>query len=199
MKNPPDARTSEHATASTTPESDRPMNQDDLTSQLAELHPACWAWALVCCKRDPHEAEDVLQDAYIKLMTGRARFEGRSSFKTFLFSVVRTTAYERRRKRMKRSLLLGEWFGPSERAAASSTPAPQPHLVDGSRQRALVLDALSTLSDRQREILELVFYHDLSIEEAASVLDMKLGTARTHYARGKKRMLEILDLSLIHI
>ena len=169
------------------------MNHDELTSQVRELHASSWAWALACCKHDPHEAEDVLQDVYIKLMTGRARFEGRSTFKTFLFSVVRTTAYERRRKRLKRRFLLGSWSQAPERDAERVAPAPQPQSVDDARRRALVLDALSNLSERQRDVLELVFYHDLSIEEAASILDMKLGTARTHYARGKKRMLEALD------
>ena len=168
------------------------MTDDELTSHLADLHAPSWAWALACCKHDPHEAEDVLQDVYIKLMTGRARFEGRSTFKTFLFSVVRTTAYERRRKRLKRRLLLGSWSQSPERDAERVAPPAQARSVDDARRRELVLAAMSNLSDRQREVLELVFYHDLSVEEAAAVLDMKLGTARTHYARGKKRMLDAL-------
>ena len=44
------------------------------------------------------------------------------------------------------------------------------------------------LPARQRELLHLVFYHDLSIAEAAGILGVAVGTARTHYERGKARL-----------
>ncbi|HEX6836121.1 MAG TPA: sigma factor, partial [Polyangia bacterium] len=72
---------------------ERPMLIDRArASELAELHPASFAWALTCCGFDRQEAEDVLQTAYLKILDGRARFDGRSTFKTWLFAVVRHTA-----------------------------------------------------------------------------------------------------------
>ncbi len=52
--------------------------------------------------------------------------------------------------------------------------------------------ALGALAARQREVLDLVFFHDMTIEEAARVMGVGLGTARVHYHRGKRRLAEKL-------
>ena len=52
---------------------------------------------------------------------------------------------------------------------------------------------LVQLSKRQQEVLHLVFYQDLTIQEAAEVLAMPVGTARTHYERGKERLRQLLE------
>ncbi|HEY5656985.1 MAG TPA: sigma factor [Myxococcota bacterium] len=64
----------------------------DLEPQLEALHPASFAWATRCCGGNPEEAEDVLQATCLKLLDGKARYRGRSSLETWLFSVIRTTA-----------------------------------------------------------------------------------------------------------
>jgi RNA polymerase sigma-70 factor, ECF subfamily len=155
------------------------MQQDE----LERLHPASYAWSLSCCRRDSVEAEEVLQDVYLKILEGKARFDGRSSLKTWLFSVIRRTAASRARKRMLRDLLLAKW------AREQTSPPPNGY----SDTPAILLGALKQLARRQREVLELVFYHDMTIEEAALAMNVSIGSARVHYARGKKQLLARLD------
>lgn len=68
-----------------------------LADQLAASHEENYAWALGCCGRDAREAEEVLQAVYLKVLEGRARFDGRSSLKTWVFAVIRRTAAQQRR------------------------------------------------------------------------------------------------------
>lgn len=147
-------------------------------------HRSSFGWALACCDRRRDDAEDVLQDVYAKVLSGRAVFREQSTFKTWLFGVIRFTAMEHRRWRWlrRREVLVDE---------PPDVPASAP-LVDRETAEALAR-ALAQLSDRQREVLHLVFYEGLSIEEASGVMGVALGTARVHYERGKAGLLAILN------
>ena len=119
--------------------------------------------------------------AYLKIVEGRAVFDGRSSFKTWLFSVIRLTALERFRWKNARRRIV-EWF--------AQPPMPADERIERNDTAARLLRALAALATRQREVLELVFYHDMTIEEAARTLGISIGSARVHYERGKKRLLQ---------
>ncbi len=160
------------------------MEPEDLEVVLEGLHPLGFAWAIRCCQGDRAEAEDVLHMSYVKVLEGRARFDGRSTFKTWLFGVIRRTAWEQRRWQWTQALRLGRWW--RERSAEEPGSAEPDDL-------AVVLKAaIGRLSKRQAEVIHLVFYQDLTIHEAATVLAIPVGTARTHYQRGKARLRAIL-------
>lgn len=161
---------------------------EGLREQLAEHHAASFGWALSCCGRDEAVAEDVLQDAYFKVLDGRARFGGQSSFKTWLFGVIRLTAREHRRFSLRRLFETHDDETPDSKRAPDSEA--------GARERSIQLaKALEHLADRQREVLHLVFYEDLTIAEAAAIMNVSLGTARQHYERGKHALAAILEKS----
>jgi RNA polymerase sigma factor (sigma-70 family) len=161
----------------------------DTRAALAALHADCYGWALACCGRDRELALEALQGAYLRILDGRARFRGRSSFRTFVFGVIRLTAREERRRTRLR--LLGA-AGPTDAAGLpDASPLPDAAALAAER-RARLLAALARLSPRQREVLELVFYHGMTVEEAARVMGVRLGSARRHYERGKARLRALL-------
>ncbi len=160
----------------------------NVESELERHHADCFAWAMACCGRDRTEAEDVLQTSYLKVLDGRAVFASRSSLKTWLFGVIRRTAAEHRRWR---ALQRFRSTSLTDRADPSADPAT---VVVHSESAARLVGALATLTTRQRQLLHLVFYQDLTIAEAAGVMGISIGTARTHYERGKQRLRDLLTV-----
>jgi len=153
------------------------MERAELERELRTHHAASFGWALSCCRDDPQSAEDVLHETYLRVLDGRARFRGESAFRTWLFGVIRHVANGARRRAALRNLLLLRIF------AAESPP-----LVDDAPPEAALRAALRRLPTRQREVLMLVFYQELTIAETAQALGMALGTARSHYERGKSAL-----------
>lgn len=164
-----------------------PSADPDARAALAAMHADCYGWALACCGRDRQHAEDALQRAYLRILAGQARFKGQSSFRTFVFGVIRMTAREEQR----RVRLAFNHATPPLASLVDASPWPDAEAMAAER-RARLLAALARLSTRQREVLELVFYHDMTIEEAATVMQVAIGTARTHYERGKARLRALL-------
>lgn len=163
---------------------------DDLAGSLEALHTDAFGWALHCCQGHATQAEDVLQSAYLKLAQGRLRHSGRSSLKTWWFGVIRFTAKEHaRQNRREDALLLRFWQG----WAGSPRREPSPsHQMELDEEASRLRDAMRQLPARQAEVLHLVFYQDLSVSAAATVLGISTGSARQHYERGKARLRSLL-------
>ncbi len=165
-----------------------PLPAGDMAHQLADLHLDAWGWALAVSGSDPSEAEEVLQIAYLRILDGRAHFSGRSLFQSWVFGVIRNVARERRRSAGAASPL--DVTSPSP--IVDPGPGPGEHLT-----RSLVSSRLrrsiARLSERQQQILHLVFYQEMTIAEAAEILGISPGSGRTHYERGKARLRELLE------
>ena len=164
------------------------MGEAELRTRLEEQHAAAFTWALHCCGGDEEEAKDVLQSVYLKVLEGKAPFAGRSSFKTWLFTLIRRTACTANRRLVRQiRRMSGQSAGPE------AAPATTEERIYQSELREVFTGLLSRLSRCQREVLYLVFYHELTIEEAAPVMGVSVGSARTHYHRGKERLREQIE------
>ncbi|HEU4872569.1 MAG TPA: RNA polymerase sigma factor [Pyrinomonadaceae bacterium] len=162
------------------------MEISELKAELEKLHPASFGWALSCCRRNHADAEEVLQTVYLKILQGKAIYRGESKLQTWLFAVIRKTAMSERRKQWLRSLI-------SIPAKTSEAHSEHESEFERSEMQQRFQRALAQLPARQRETLHLVFYQDLSLSEAAEVMNISVGSARRHYERGKKRMRAALD------
>jgi RNA polymerase sigma-70 factor (ECF subfamily) len=105
--------------------------------------------------------------------------------KTFLFGVAQNLTRAHFRKAAGRARL-------AERAAAMAMPESSTQSEPDQRQTAKLWTAVRELSDRQRDVIELVFCNDLTIEDAAKIMQVSLGTARQHYSRAKTALAEKL-------
>jgi RNA polymerase sigma-70 factor (ECF subfamily) len=163
------------------------MREDDVLennsrisrSALEAIHDQVFGWALSRCDYERAVAEDIVQQTYLELLSGSAKFEGRSSLKTFVFSVVQNLVRGRYR-RMASRLRLAEEVGRNGVELVVEA-------LNDDEHKDLWL-AVQGLPHQQRDVIELVFCRDMTIEEAAVVMGVATGTGRVHYDRAKKAL-----------
>jgi len=148
---------------------------------LEAIHSQLYGWALTRCGFDRSAAEDLMQEAYVAVLSGAARFDNKSSLKTFLFGVVQNLARSRFRQIASRMRLATTYT-----AGAEHQGQDEARMDD--RETRQVWKAVEALPARQRDVTELVFCRDMTIEEAAAVMGVSVGTGRVHYDRAKKAL-----------
>lgn len=129
------------------------------------------------------EAEEVVNDSFLKVVTGRAQAD--RSFRSYLFTVVHRACLDQLRRREVRTRL---W--PVIRAAIAPVPAPDEALEQAGEQAALER-ALRKLSVEHRAVVLLYYREELSSREVAEVLGTSDQQVRSQlsYARRKLRAL----------
>ena len=154
------------------------MDNNRLEIELKKHHQDAYLWACQCCNYQEEEAKEVLQQVYLKIAEGKARFNEKASFKTWLFSVIRFTAIDHQ-KQQSRYIDLDQ-----VRDMVSDEAVDDP----GINYRQL----LALLPDRQRQVLLLAFYHEMTLTDIAAITQLHIGTVRTHYERGKASLKQLI-------
>ncbi len=144
--------------------------------------------------RDEEQARDAVQDAFLKAYGSLDRFEGRSSFYTWLYRIVMNLCLDR--KRRDRSDRHVEWndevaTGIEETDAGAGGGAPD-EAAERSQLGAIMAQAIEALPEDARRTIQLREIDGLSYKEIASALGIPKGTvmSRLHYAR--RRLQETL-------
>jgi RNA polymerase sigma-70 factor, ECF subfamily len=156
-------------------------------------------------------AEEVAQDAWCAVVTGIERFEGRSSFKTWLFSIVVNKA-RTRAERERRTTPFSAVASPDEdgsplpiedRFAPDGAWSSPPRPWEDPERRAVSLElrdalreALDELPERQRLVVTLRDVEGLESEEACRLLDLSPGNERVLLHRGRSRLRAALERAM---
>lgn len=138
--------------------------------------------------RQREDALDVVQEAFVKVFQAASRWDGSADAGPWLSRVTVNLSIDRWRRNKRR----GQTFSPLAEGdhfevLADTRPAPDSGVASresGERLRA----ALSTLPERQRAVVVLRHYQELSLEEIATTLGMSLGTVKSSLHRALHRM-----------
>lgn len=151
---------------------------------LARCHPTVYRWALIQTG-DPDEAEDVAQEALLRVNKGLRSFAGKSRFATWLYRITRNVAVELGR-RVGRTLRLRRAY--AQRLEASPLWTDPAAVVD-TRHTAMIVRALFTqLPARQREVFYLADLEQLPPVEIAARLGLSPATVRVHLLRARRAL-----------
>jgi RNA polymerase sigma-70 factor, ECF subfamily len=134
-------------------------------------------------------AEDLLSEVFLDVWRQADRFEGRSSVSTWLISIARFKALSARRRRTDTALdeTIEDTIG---------DPANDPEVTLQEKDRGeLVRRALIQLSLDHRQIIDLVYYHEKTIEECAQILGIPAATVKTRMFYARKKLAELVAQS----
>jgi len=133
---------------------------------------------------DLDDAEELMLDAYARAAAGTSAFSGRSSFKTWLFSIGKKLALMHLRK-------AGRLFPLQTEASDEAAPPPEMDILRDERKLQLYM-ALSRLNPEYRQILTLLYFEDMSREEAGAVMGKNRKQIYHLAERGRKALKEQL-------
>ena len=148
--------------------------------------------------RNRNEAEELVQEAFVRAWTNLPRFQGSSSFFTWVYRIVRNLAIDRFRytKRRRASEFDDRFAVPVSEVGVGHTAGAKASAFDlaaSSELRTLMQTALNTLSDNHREILVMREVQDLSYEEIAEALGVPKGTVMSRLFHARKKLLEVTE------
>ena len=162
----------------------------DAAGKLIRTHQASlYSYILRLCGK-PELAEDIVQDAFVRVLTNLHRFDPRFRFSTWLFTIAKRLLVNAAQKHrpVYDSDIVGSW-------GASAGDPSKPAVDEESRTiaRKAIDDALEHLGTEQREIIILFHQQEWSISLIAEYMKMPEGTVKSHLHRGRKKMRRLFE------
>ncbi len=139
--------------------------------------------------RDEMAAEDVIGEVFLDVWRQANRFEGRSAVSTWLIAIARFKALSALRKRREDGL-------DDETAESIEEPADDPELTLAKLDKGEKLRrCLAGLSREHREVIDLVYYHEKSVEEVARIIGIPENTVKTRMFYARKKLGELCRMA----
>lgn len=135
---------------------------------------------------DVAAAEEIVSEVFLDVWRKASAFEGRSEVSTWLLAITRNKAMARMR-RLKTEAL------DDDTAVTIEDESDGPETILQKQQvRSILLEALKHLTPKHREIIDLVYYHERSIDEVASILNIPSATVKTRMFYARSRLAQML-------
>jgi RNA polymerase sigma-70 factor (ECF subfamily) len=131
------------------------------------------------------DADDLAQEAFVTAWSRLDRFEGRSSFRTWVCGIGYRIARDAKRAHGRAQAREAEWL---EAQSEDNQPSPP-------EDRIALADAMAALPQDQRAAVALCMGEGFSHAEAAEILRLPLGTVKSHVTRGRERLLQALKVA----
>jgi RNA polymerase sigma-70 factor (ECF subfamily) len=130
-------------------------------------------------------AEDVTSEVFLSVWRQAHRFEARSAVTTWMLAIARYKTLAELRRRTEAPV--------NQDSAETSDPADDPEVVFQNKHRGEILRrCLTRLSREHREIIDLVYYHEKSVQEAAQILGIPGNTVKTRMFYARRKLSELL-------
>ncbi len=147
---------------------------------------------------DMDMAQELTLDTFAEIAAGPTFFSGRSSFRTWLFSIGRNLALKYIRKQQRFRTLTGNEDTDTEESPGSSSSErsdlPEMEILKDERNRQLY-DALSKINEDYRRILVLLYFEEMSVDEVSRIMGKNKKQIYNLADRGKKALKEELQRS----
>lgn len=138
--------------------------------------------------KDNHMAEDIFQDVFIKVNQKLTTFEGNSSIKTWIIRITINTCKDYIKSAWNRRVIPMMEY--QEDIVVSETDYED---VETRDSRELIRKTVLSLPEKYKDIVICVYYQEMSINEAAKVLNIAEGTAKSRLSRARQKLKSILE------
>ena len=136
--------------------------------------------------RNEASAEDLISEVFLDVWRQADRFEGRSAVSTWLLAIARFKALSSMRRKPDEEL-------DEEAAGAIEDTSDTPEVSLQKKDKSgLLRKCLEQLSREHREVIDLVYYHEKSIEEVAEIVGIPEATVKTRMFYARKKLSELL-------
>jgi RNA polymerase sigma-70 factor, ECF subfamily len=135
---------------------------------------------------NPTTAEDLISEVFLDVWRQADRFEGRSAVSTWMLAIARFKALSALRKKPDEEL-------DEETAETIEDTADTPEVALEKKDKSTILrQCLEKLSPEHKEIIDLVYYHEKSVEEVAEIVGIPENTVKTRMFYARKKLAELL-------
>ncbi len=143
--------------------------------------------------KNRENAEEVAQDAFFKAYKGLRKFEGRSSFSTWIYRITYREAISRLRKNKERQVDLNDTSGNYQLLDVDEQALKG---FENQDRRRFLKEALAHLKSEEAAVLTLFYFDELSVDEISEVTQLSVSNVKVKLHRGRHHLLHELQMQL---